>query len=530
MSHPLGACVNNLKGNIKDLSPFEGFPPKERIPGATVVKGGVSWRVLDSASDVIDQIIALTPMGTSIGTNYRCVPRYFYDLTMAPRTVTVVLQWSTDTIRFEAPDPSVDSQEQASSVNIELVQNLNKAFEAWKNELPKADLQAEWALQADEVKKCISSLVEEAKKNPDSPLYIGILKLQESSAAKQTYVKNLIETAGADPLKLEILNKTTLPEMSENVRNILGSFQQNPTGFRMTAAALAALSESDSSRGAGNFVSEYGHTFIDSYTEAGKLSAIWSLEANKDTADEDWMKVRVLINQYFAAARSVNDVCDFFASGVHSYLSNKVTAGADADLKFDVKTTVFGYRSMTSSPPRVLQDLDPRHAKYYLTPEALACNRVQTSYHVRPFQGLPTNLPYNGAAANSFKALTNPRPDRTFLLSLQNIQRKLFILNAFAKASTDVDAARAKLLEWWAKFNEFQDSTTMDANGNVDAEKAVIIETFEKGLQNRLLEAESGTVAATSNELDPRGTGTPSTESTKSSSFLPISPVSSNVS
>lgn len=475
--------MNSLDGKIKDSSPFEGFPPKEKIPGVTVVKGGVSWRVLDSASDVIDQIDALTPMGTSLGTNLRCVPRYFYDLTMAHKTVTVVLQWSTDTIRFgKALEPSVDSREQASSSNNELVQNLSKAFDNWKADFATPESKNQWITQAENVKECLSSLVEEAK-IPDASLYSWILKLRESFAAKQSYIQSLM---GQNLPNLEILKNPILSEMYENVRSVLDSVQQIPTPFRMTDAAKAVLSKDN---GATKFVTNYGHTFVDSYTEAGKLSAIWSLTVEDETTEESWMVVRVLINQYFAAARSVDDVCDFFASGIHSYLSKNVTAG---DIKLDVKTTVYGHRSVTSSEPRVLQNLDPRQAKYYLTPEALARNRVQTSYHVQPFQGLPTNLPNDSNGAKSFeafKALPNPHPDQRFILSLQDIQRKLFILNAFSKTSTD-DDARKELLMLWSRFDNFQESTTMDADGNIKNEKALDMGEFEERLQTRILDAE----------------------------------------
>ena len=332
--------MNSLDGKIKDSSPFEGFPPKENVPGTTLVKGGVSWRVLDSASDVIDQIDALTPMGTSLGTNLRCVPRYFYDLTMAHKTLIVVLQWSTDTIRFgKALEPSIDSQEPAGSLNNELVQKLNEAFEGWNADFATIESGKEWIKQADQVKNCLSSLVEEAKKNPDASLSSRLLKLRESFAAKQSYIQSLIGQPfpARNVPDLDLLKITILPEMRENVRSVLDSVQQIPTPFRMTTAASAVLGEDN---GAEKFVNNYGHAFIDSYTEAGRLSAIWSLTVDDNTTtEEDWMVVRVLVNQYFAAARSVDDVCTFFASGVHSYLSNNVTAG---EIKFDVKTTVYG--------------------------------------------------------------------------------------------------------------------------------------------------------------------------------------------
>ena len=121
-----------------------------------------------------------------------------------------------------------------------------------------------------------------------------------------------------------------------------------------------------------------------------------------------------------------------------------------------------------------------------LTPDALARNRVQTSYHVRPFQGLPTTLPNDGKEAKCLKALPNPHPDQTFILSLQDIQRRLFILNAYSKT---VDA-RNELLELWGKFDGFQASTTMDADGNIKSDKAIAMGEFEEDLQKRILDAE----------------------------------------
>ena len=489
--HPLGACVDTLSGKIRNNSPFEELPPKENTPGATVVKGGISWRVLDSASDVLDQIVSLTPMGTSLGTNFRCVPRYFYNLTMAPKTITVVLQWSTDTVRFgKALDPTVNLSEQAGSLNNELVEKLIKAFEDWKADLDltKPELRTQWATQAMQVDTCLTGLVDEGKKNPDASLYIRILKLQSSFKAKLIYVQSLFSGTSPTPETLELLKITSLPEMAENVRNVLDGVQRTPARFRITPAASAVLGEDNASVGAGRFINTYGHAFIDSYAEAGKLSATWSLTVDGKTTEKDWMIVRVLINQYFAAARTVNEVCEFFASGIHSYLSKDVAAGVDADIKFDVKTTVFGYRSMTSLTPRILQNLDPRQAKYYLTPEALARNRVQMSYHLQPFQGLPTSITKDSREEKSFKALTNPHPDQTFILILQDIQRKLFVLNAYSKVPNTIKDS--DLLELWSKFNDFQESTNMETDGKIKGDKALAMGKFAEELQKKIFDAE----------------------------------------
>ena len=493
--HPLGACVDTLGGKIRDSSPFEEFPPKENTPGATVVKGGISWRVLDSASDVLDQIVSLTPMGTSLGTNFRCVPRYFYNLTMAPKTITVVLQWSTDTVRFgKALDPSLNPSEQAGSLNNELVQKLTKASEDWKADLKTTESCAQWIAQATQVETCLSGLVDEGKKNPDASLYSRILKLYFAFEAKLSYVQSLLFGNMLTPEKLELLNTTTLPEMGENVRNVLDGVQRTPARFTITAAASAVLGEDNASVGAGKFINTYGHAFIDSYTEAGKLSATWSLTVDEKITEQNWMIVRVLINQYFAAARTVNEVCEFFASGISSYLSKDVAAGVDAedaedaDIKFDVKTTVFGYRSMTSLKPRILQDLDPQQAKYHLTPEALARNRVQMSYHLQPFQGLPTSITKDSREEKSFKALTNPHPDQTFVLVLQDIQRKLFVLNAYSKVPNTITFT--DLLELWVKFNDLQAFTNMDADGKITSDKALAMGKLAEDLEKRIFEAE----------------------------------------
>ena len=487
--HPLGACVDTLSGKIRDSSPFGEFPPKENTPGATVVKGGISWRVLDSASDVLDQIVSLTPMGTSLGTNFRCVPRYFYNLTMAPKTVTVVLQWSTDTVRYgKALDPSINPSEQAGSLNNELVQKLTKASEDWQADLKTKESCAQWTAQATQVNTCLSDLANEGKKNPDASLYSRILKLHLTFGAKLSYVQSLIDGNKLTPETLELLKITILPEMGENVRNVLDAVQRTPARFTITAAASAALGEKNASVGAGNFINAYGHAFIDSYTEAGKLSATWSLTVDEKTTEQKWMIVRVLINQYFAAARTVNEVCEFFASGISSYLSKDVAAGVDADIKFGVKTTVFGYRSMTSLEPQILQDLDPRQAKYYLTPEALARNRVQTSYHLQPFQGLPTSITKDSREEMSFNALTNPHPDQRFILILQDIQRKLFVLNAYSKVSNTITSTG--VLELWGKFNDLQTSTNMDADGKITSDKALAMEKLAEDLQDRIFKAE----------------------------------------
>lgn len=76
------------------------FSPPSIATATRTVKGGASWQVLQSNTSVQEEISSFLQTVTNTGTNYRCVPNYFYELTLLPKTVTVILQWSTDTMSF----------------------------------------------------------------------------------------------------------------------------------------------------------------------------------------------------------------------------------------------------------------------------------------------------------------------------------------------------------------------------------------------------------------------------------------------
>ena len=83
-----------------DDSPFQALAPCFTKPPTKTVTGGISWQILDSRASVQDEISSVLLTLTNTGANYHWIPSYFYGLSMLPKTVTVILQWSGDTVSY----------------------------------------------------------------------------------------------------------------------------------------------------------------------------------------------------------------------------------------------------------------------------------------------------------------------------------------------------------------------------------------------------------------------------------------------
>lgn len=496
--HPLGAGVFSLSGEFQDVSPLAEFSTHPNTLSSRTVKGGVSWQVLDSKSSVQEEISSFLQTVTNTGTNYRCVPSYFYELTMRPKTVTVILQWSTDTtsVGFDSNARTSQMAEQHSSLSkLYPVQceDLGKKSDALTADV-ETDFQ-KWKEQAEAVQTSLDNLLRAMANHSGTPLYGWTQKRSRVWTATREGLESYMKSADRND-KSKALTKGNAVAVMKNQIHIIVSGDPGSDGitfgvdlyrsisYGLTKDAKNLLNSDSASGGAKEFISRYGHSFVESYTETGKLSAIWSLELNPHTNARDVEIFRMLIQQYFLAARSISEVCEFFADGG---IRSRVKPG----LQLDIKTSIFGFCDPASTTPRTLHAIEPWRAKYYLTTDALQRNRVRTSYRLRPFAGLQVRFKEGEEKQKAaFIALIPIAPDQPVVLSLQDILRQLFILNAYAR----VPAAKVDpkvLAIYWKTFN-FREGTSMAKDdGKIIPNAATALSQLGCNLQEAIQAAEA---------------------------------------
>lgn len=496
--HPLGASVFSLSGEFQDVSPLVEFPNHPSTFSNRTVKGGVSWQVLDSKSSIQEEISSFLQTVTNTGTNYRCVPSYFYELTMRPKTVTVILQWSTDTTSV-----GLNSNARTSQM-AEQYNSLSKLYPVQCDDLGKksdaltADVENEfqkWKEQAEAVQNSVDSLLCAMANHSGTPLYSWTQKRSRVWTAAREGLESYIKSADKYD-KTKALTKGNALAMMKNQIRIIVSGDPGSDGitfavdlyksisYDLTRDAKNLLNSDSASDGAKEFIGKYGHNFVESYTETGKLSAIWSLELNPHTNARDVEIFRMLIQQYFIAARSISEVCEFFADGG---IRSRIKPG----LQLDIKTSIFGFCDPASTTPRKLHAIEPWRAKYYLTTDALQRNRVRTSYRLHPFAGLQVKFKEGEEKQKAaFAALKPIAPDQPVVLSLQDILRQLFILNAYARVPAAKVDPKA-LATYWKTFNFREGESMARDDGKIMSNAATALNQLSCNLQEAIQAAEA---------------------------------------
>lgn len=473
------------------------FSPPSIATATRTVKGGVSWQVLQSNTSVQEEISSFLQTVTNTGTNYRCVPSYFYELTLLPKTVTVILQWSTDTMSFGLNNDVGTGQMAVQHNSLSELypihcKNLEDALNAL-NAFPISPygyVDSYWERQTGAVDTALESLQNVMDIHRGAPLYDWMRK------RRGVWIATLRDLAGfvkreewsRIPVNTRTLIQGNAVAMVKNQIQTLISGDPGSDGitfenYNLTSVAKKFLDSDFPDKGAEAFIREYGHTFVESYTEKGKLSAIWSLKLDQLTSENE-MEIRLLIQQYFREAPSVFEACEFFEGGIRSHIS--------PGLQLNIKTTIFGFCDPASTTPRVLHAIEPWHAKYYLTPDALQRNRVRTSYRLRPFEKLQVNFADSEARQKeAFLSIKSVVPDQLVVLSLQSILQQLFVLSAYAKVPA-AKVVRGVLEGHWKKFNQLEAwDATMDSRGKILDEAAEELNVLSGTLQKELQAAEA---------------------------------------
>ena len=232
--------------------------------------------------------------------------------------------------------------------------------------------------------------------------------------------------------------------------------------YGLTDNALSYLSSGD----AAAFIKAFGYQLLDSYDEAGNLSAMWSLTLDEPTDTKHFEEFCMQIQRNFLTERSISEVCEFFSDEINSRI--------DPGVKLNVKTSIFGYCKPASTAATTKFDIEPWSAKFYRTEDALQRNRVRTSYGLRDYKGLQVGFANEQQKAQeAYAKIPSPvAPDETCILGLQEVLRQLFVLNAYDQSGL-AGPIQKQLLDYWGKFDDLrlQKTTSMSKDGVTSGEE-----------------------------------------------------------
>jgi hypothetical protein len=249
--------------------------------------------------------------------------------------------------------------------------------------------------------------------------------------------------------------------------------------------AEAALDNDDPEAGATAFLAKFGAYFVESYSEVGTVSTVWSVELNDSISAKDLQACRVAIQRYFAEhARTVPEVCKYFAHGIQQQFKDNLSK---------IKSTIYGYAKPGTTDPIVMRDVPVNKIKFYMTPDALQRAPLQTPYGIRPYREFQVDFTSpNAKVKTSWEALRkqpNIEITPTFTSGLQKILGYTFMLRSLAKdpssgmTKDDVTAALDS-------FNSLQNKSNLLSNGDISPETRKKINKTRGDLEARIQDAE----------------------------------------
>ena len=419
---PLGVGVDML--NLGPASPRKSAMAESMLQyedSQVKATGGTSWRVLDTADAVKSAILSTMQSITNTSAKRSTIPEYLYCLSLKPRTISVVLQWNSDLVEkgLNLGSPGATEVKKYTTLNILAPQQCS-------NVLTKASA-LKLVKKADDAAKEEVGGKDEFLQSLDS--LAGCIQISSLAAFKVASWRNYfearflaLETATAKESFLDSI-KTTITSLPEE-----DIVQQSSTmvPFEVTSEALFKKDDSrDAVKYKQAFITNFGHKYLESYTEQASLNAVWHLHLPGGTP-EDFYTLRMTLQKYFLGPRTVPEVCDFLSAPNNTYddfqrLSN-----------VEIKVSIFGYRDEFTREPKQLVDLSPAHAHHYLTPDALSRNTNRKTLTMRPWQGLHVKgvaPPDNHLA----KDIPPVAPEEFFVLNTRKAERLLLLLKLYSQ-------------------------------------------------------------------------------------------------
>lgn len=494
--------VHVIRGVTADIVAVDYDQMNPYIDISNGPRGGMSWRIFDSVTTNRDEIEAMSQVLMSTGINRRCAPSHLYDLSMKTNIITVVLQWTGDAKHYAF------ANDHGTGYIVQHGKGLQEAFpaecDALRNELQKFNgvtfapqngtVSQQWKDASNQVSQKIDALRAKVDSlDAKDPRRTGVAHLLGLwTAASTDLVTTYEDKKFADRSSHD---KTFVPiDAMDMMRNNIASILNNNSPAEQTKfgkwifnlQGLGVLDNDNIMEGAKAFLDRFGHYIVDGYTEAPTMTAVWTIELKPDIAVQQLLLRRVAVERYFATARTVSEVCDYFAYGIKDAFKDDLGS---------IKTAVYGYKKPGATASSDLHDIAPGKAKYYLTTEALRRNLIRSDYSLRAFKDLVFNFenhpnyPKAAASWEKLKQMPIPKIAPEYLLGLQKIMAYLFTLRAYAKEDKS-GIKEADVINAWKQFNQLEDRKNLKDDGSVDDNVRKQINELREALEGKIQSAE----------------------------------------
>ncbi|KAL3421561.1 hypothetical protein PVAG01_08007 [Phlyctema vagabunda] len=272
----LGQGLHTRNGKLT-TSAFKPLTPGQAVK-EIVSLGGVSWKVVSTQEDLVDEI------GTSLQTvvnsraNIRVIPKHLYRLRASSSMFSVVMKWSSDTVCNSYPPPSSD---------------LGPIHEQQKaNFKTKLD-----SLQVDGDQGTIDTY-----RNGLETMY-NLLFVQPDQRPNEFKAKlDSLKKTGSTQ---EITESDEIKKALETEYNTLSTqFAQSETTLSPCKVSQEAIDMLQ--KGVESFTDAFGQLFIDSVTDVATMTVVWQINCRMES---DFEKNRSYVKRFFSQSRTIDEGC-----------------------------------------------------------------------------------------------------------------------------------------------------------------------------------------------------------------------------
>ena len=414
---PLGVGVDML--TLGPASPKKNAMAKSMLQyedSQVKATGGISWRVLDTADAVKSAISSTMQSITNTSAKRSAIPEYLYCLSLRPRTISVVLQWNSDLV-----EKGLNLGSSGATEVVKKYRTLNQLAPQQSSDVLTKASALKWGKKADNSEK--EELIGKAEFLQSLDSLAGCTQFSSLAAFRVASWKDYF---GARFSTLETM--TAKESFLDSIKTAITSLPEEDIGQQsstMVPFEATFKDDKDAVKDKQTFITNFGHKFLESYTEQASLNAVWHLHLPGGTA-EDFYTLRMTLQKYFLGPRTVPEVCDFLSAPKNTYddfhrLSN-----------VEVKVSIFGYRDEFTGELKHLTDLPPAHAHHYLTPDALSRNKNRKTLTMRPWQGLHVKdfAPPDYSLAEDIPPIA---PEEFFVLNTRKAERLLLLLKLYSQ-------------------------------------------------------------------------------------------------
>ena len=261
--------------------------------------------------------------------------------------------------------------------------------------------------------------------------------------------------------------------------------------FEVTSEALPLFKKDDDKDAVKNkqaFLNNFGHKFLESYTEQAPLNAVWHLRL-RDGTPEDFYTLHMSLQKYFLGPRTVPEVCGFLST------PENLCDGFHRLRDVEVKVSIFGYRNEFTRKPQNLNGWPLADSHHYLTSDALSRNMNKKTLTMRPWQGLYVK-DLSPADNHVAKDIPPVAPEEFFVPNTRKAERHLLPVKLYSQA-LDSGVKEATLSDFGKKLDGILDPSSLqnDTGTMIQQRKDSLINLvrhLDKALRESDLESTAG--------------------------------------